>query len=67
MDIKIKRANAADFKESGFNWFGNAPQWSLGQPVTGREYRMVVDKTTHRIRFENESETEVTVVVEAKE
>lgn len=36
-------------------------------PVEGEQHSIVVDKTTHRIRFEGETEQSVVVVIEPKE
>lgn len=35
-------------------------------PRLSSEQRIIVDKRTHRIRFENESEHEVTIIIEPK-
>jgi hypothetical protein len=53
----------------GNQWTGNAPEWERSLPCkdTGEVRRLMVNKSTHRLRFENESESEVTIVIEPKE
>lgn len=47
-----------------------APTLKSGGPLTGhlppKPTRLVVNKRTQRIRFENETEDEVTIVIESK-
>lgn len=57
---------------AGVQWVGNPPEWSVGGEQSlsvDRETvkRIQVSKTTHRIRFENETENSVVVVIEPKE
>lgn len=53
-----------------FEWYGRAPE--TRKPAGGPDYndsprRIFVDKMTHCIRFENETESQVTIVIEPKE
>lgn len=43
------------------------PQVSRADARDGNSRRVVVNKTTHRIRFEDETESQVTIVIEPKE
>ena len=52
------------FSGTGHTW-GAFPGYS-GSYEPRPEQRYVVDKRTHRIRFEDESESQVTVVIEPK-
>jgi hypothetical protein len=47
---------------------GSRKSGRLKQPEGGEDppRRIVVDKRTHRVRLENETESEVTVVIEEK-
>ena len=65
--LKVKREPN---NMEGCSWYGNSPQWSIGKDGEYSDVsstRIPVNKTTHRIRFENETESLVTIVIEPRE
>lgn len=48
--------------------YSGRPAWpTISERSDGVTKRVKVNKTTHRIRFENETESQVTIVIEPKE
>lgn len=51
---------------SSYSWYGLMSQ-NFTEQLGSTTKRIQVDKATHRIRYENESESQVTLVIEPKE
>lgn len=58
----IRELHRASMGDSEFPF--TLPKSSYAEPAANR--RILVDKTRQRVRFENESETEVIIVIEPK-